>query len=264
MTVQSILPETKKTLKLLAKKYEVASFTEGDPSCILKKYSCTSDIEIASFITALLSYGKREQFLQKVHFIFSLIDNAKKTPTQWIKEREWEKSFPSGSKKFYRFHSYDDLRDVFEKLHGILKAKKSFGEYLKKEYEKRVKDFSIASKTIDARLILSSVIAESFAGCKMVPQNVTSCNKRLHMFLRWMVRQNSAIDLGLWKWYSPANLIIPLDTHVLAQSIALSLLPQNAKPNAKTALLLTDTLKQIWNDDPCRGDFALFGLGVNQ
>ena len=27
---------------------------------------------------------------------------------------------------------------------------------------------------------------------------------------------------------------------------------------------ITDCLKEIWPEDPCRGDFALFGLGVDK
>ena len=83
------------------------------------------------------------------------------------------------------------------------------------------------------------------------------------MFLRWMVRQNSPVDLGIWNWYNPANLIIPLDVHVIQESIKLGLLPENSKGTLKTAIELTNILKQIWPDDPCKGDYALFGLGVD-
>ncbi|MBP5794327.1 MAG: DUF2400 family protein, partial [Spirochaetaceae bacterium] len=37
----------------------------------------------------------------------------------------------------------------------------------------------------------------------------------------------------------------------------------DAKATRKTAELLTEELKQIWQDDPVKGDFALFGLGVS-
>ncbi len=38
--------------------------------------------------------------------------------------------------------------------------------------------------------------------------------KRLNLFLRWMVRRD-ALDLGVWTRVSPAQLIVPLDTHVI-------------------------------------------------
>lgn len=31
----------------------------------------------------------------------------------------------------------------------------------------------------------------------------------------------------------------------------------------KTALEITDAMREIWPEDPAKGDFALFGYGVN-
>ena len=84
------------------------------------------------------------------------------------------------------------------------------------------------------------------------------------MFLRWMVRQDSPIDLGLWKWASPADLLIPLDVHVMQEAAKLGLIPEKATASRKTAELLTSALNEVFPNDPCRGDFALFGLGVDK
>ena len=46
--------------------------------------------------------------------------------------------------------------------------------------------------------------------------------KRLHLFLRWMVRRE-APDLGLWTSVSPARLLMPVDTHIENMSRALGL-----------------------------------------
>ena len=83
------------------------------------------------------------------------------------------------------------------------------------------------------------------------------------MFLRWMIRRDSPVDLGLWKWADPASLIIPLDTHVMQEAVGLGLLPQGAAASRKTAELLTAAMQEVFPGDPCRGDFALFGLGVD-
>ena len=79
-----------------------------------------------------------------------------------------------------------------------------------------------------------------------------------------MVRQNSPVDLGLWNWILPEDLIIPLDTHVIQEAEKLRLIPENSPASMKTAQKITVQLKQIWPDDPCKGDFALFGLGVDE
>ena len=74
---------------------------------------------------------------------------------------------------------------------------------------------------------LCDIISESFPKAKIVSKGKNSANKRINMFLRWMVRDNSAVDLGLWAWYSKEDLILPLDVHVMQESIKLGLLPEN-------------------------------------
>ena len=111
---------------------------------------------------------------------------------------------------------------------------------------------------------LAAVIADSFPEtCKpLISNGKTSANKRLNLFLRWMVRQNSPVDLGLWDWYPPSKLLMPLDTHVVAVAKAFGLVAENATPNLKLAIQLTDIMSEIFSGDPLKGDFALFGYGV--
>ena len=90
------------------------------------------------------------------------------------------------------------------------------------------------------------------------------------MFLRWMVRDNSPVDLGLWtSWYSKKNLLMPLDVHVMQEATNFGLLEKNSNgnyksANLKTAIELTQKMNEFFPNDPVRGDFALFGLGVNK
>ena len=332
-----IVPEVKKLLCELADTYETRDFSSGDPSLILRRYRSARDTEVAAFITAMLSFGKREQFLQKVQTIFA---SAGKHPASWIQSGVWQNDFPRGNRKFYRFFSYDDMCDLFTALQNILAEHASFGVYVKKAYEaecavrrevyrsEAVPDVTAGTKDIDrtesrrtvfavggiksvnctesehnvsaAGIKLAScklnkksesgkpsvtgikaanrktrqtesfdassailhVIAGAFPQCRVVPQNAGSANKRMNMFLRWMVRTGSPVDIGLWTWFSPADLVMPLDTHVLRQAKKLRLISERSAGTQKTARELTRALKQIWPDDPCRGDFALFGLGV--
>lgn len=83
------------------------------------------------------------------------------------------------------------------------------------------------------------------------------------MFLRWLVRNNSSVDLGIWHdFINKQSLIIPLDTHVLQQANRLKLL-NTTSTTMSVARRLTDVLLKIFPDDPLKGDFALFGYGVN-
>ena len=59
------------------------------------------------------------------------------------------------------------------------------------------------------------------------------------------------------------QLIIPLDTHVHQISLELGLTQQRTA-TLKTALEITEALSHIFPDDPCLGDFALFGYDINK
>ena len=98
----------------------------------------------------------------------------------------------------------------------------------------------------------------------VVPKNTQSACTRVCMFLRWMVRDNSPVDLGLWSdFIDKKTLIIPLDTHVLQQSQKMGLI-KSKTASMTTARRLTAALSKIFPNDPLRGDFALFGEGVRR
>lgn len=82
------------------------------------------------------------------------------------------------------------------------------------------------------------------------------------MYLRWMVRSNArGVDFGLWKNIRPHQLICPLDLHVARVARHFNLL-HRTNNDWKAATDLTEHLKTLDPTDPCKYDFALFGLGV--
>lgn len=252
--LSNISPTTKNQLLALAKKYETHEFVKSDPSFGLYEFSNVRDTEVFAFIVAMLSFGKREQFIKKAKFIQSLCNQS---PYEWILSKSYNSTFINTeidlNSSFYRFYSYSDMLTFFDELNSILSSKsdETFGNFMQKEFLKNPTKH------------LSDLIAENFPKSKIVPKGKNSPKKRIQMFLRWMVRTNSSVDLGLWNWYEPKNLIIPLDTHVLQQSMNLGLIDKTEKPTLKTAIKITEKLKQIWQLDPVKGDFALFGLGVD-
>jgi hypothetical protein len=64
--------------------------------------------------------------------------------------------------------------------------------------------------------------------------------------------------------FHPADLLMPLDTHVLRVAINLGLLPDGASANLATARRLTALLALVDPGDPVRFDFALCRLGILQ
>lgn len=292
--VRNVPEDVNKKLRELAERYETADFSNGDPSCVLKRYTAVADVECAAFITAVLAFGRRDQFLPKTASIFEEADKHG-GPEKWLRSGSY-RSFGAGvsdcstdcaalsenaegaagevpcancEKKFYRFYSYSDMTALFERLHEILEEYGNLGNCVKTLYERATTECAAESHpspsecttpTSAERLLFA--LEAAFSGCRVVPQGKTSAAKRLCMFLRWMIRRDSPVDTGLWGWAQPKDLIIPLDTHVLQESVKMGLLPEKAGATLKTALTLTAELKEIWPDDPCRGDFALFGLGV--
>lgn len=239
---------------------------EQDPSRVLQRYTKAQDLEVAAFISAMLAFGRRDLFLPKIDSILELAD-AQGGPFRWLITGQHQKDFPpagvSAADSFYRFYSYHDLRLLFYRLEEILQESGSLGSYFHHKY--------IESQKSQPQVHLSQLVSQSFPQCKIVPKGKNSANKRVHMFLRWMVRQNSPVDVGLWNWYSPSDLLIPLDTHVIRQSVELGLFSvvsagkgTGFPATATNARKLTEVLCSIWPDDPCRGDFALFGLGVDK
>lgn len=275
--------KTAALLKTLADKYEKASFMDADPSRFLRRYSKPRDQELAAFVVSQLSFGQREQFIAKLDAMFDAADgwalssgNGGKPKTRgasfadWLTGGGYKKFFPKSQKKFYRFFSYADMAALCGRLAQIVEERGSLGAAVRARYgqEGATKNEGAAAPlgltTVPPELRLVSALISLFPGVKCVSQNPKGACKKLHMFLRWMVRRGSPVDLGLWEWANPADLLIPLDTHVLQESARLGLIAPNATASAKTAIELTQKMAQVFPGDPTRADFALFGLGVDQ
>ena len=258
--------ELQKKLIFLAEKYEVSSFCDSDPSQFLRWHSklpatsySTADVEVASFIAAMLSFGSRKQFIPKIQNILQLA-NQKSTISKWIKNQDYKNDFVPDpfqksqnlEKKYYRFYSYNDFYDLFDELCKILNESETLGQYFCQKYQQNKNKH------------LCDIISESFPKSKIVSKGKNSANKRINMFLRWMVRDKSPVDLGLWSWFPKSELILPLDVHVMQESIKLGILPENSKASRKTAIILSEKMNLIFPGDPCKADFALFGVGVGE
>ncbi|WP_022933525.1 TIGR02757 family protein [Treponema bryantii] len=276
----NISDELKVKLRELADRYEVASFTKEDPSQFLRWYrpeegrGTVADVEAASFIAAMLAFGSRKQFISKIREILETSDRSLGSITEWLKQGKYTSDFPRGAAKFYRFYSYDDMQVFFEELRDILKEAGSLGEFVKaKMYDGGATGVSPVRRGSERPRsglergegipLLHEIVSSSFPKSAIVPKGRSSANKRIHMFLRWMVRRGSPVDLGIWDWADPASLLIPLDVHVMQEAAKLGLIAEGAAASRKTAECLTAALAEVFPGDPCRGDFALFGLGVD-
>lgn len=236
--------ELKDYLVLLAERYENPAFIMEDPIQIPHRYHCQADIEISALITSWIATGNRKAIIKSADRIDN--DILGNHPQSYIRKAEW-KVFSGRKDSFYRYYSYHDFYLVCHTLHTVYSQCETLEEYLCKSFE---------------GLSPLQRLQSTFGHVNGMPDvNSSSEAKKMCMFLRWMVRRDSCVDFGLWKQFSPRGLIIPLDTHVHRISTDLGL--TRSRKCIKTAHAITEALSKIWPDDPVRGDFALFGFGVN-
>jgi len=83
------------------------------------------------------------------------------------------------------------------------------------------------------------------------------------MYLKWMIREDDGIDLGVWAGgvLKPSQLLIPLDVHLFRISRRLRLCSLKSA-NFKSALQVTQSLKKLDPDDPTKFDFSLCRYGM--
>lgn len=233
-------------LRAWADQYETADFIKNDPIQIPHRYMDKRDIEISAFITAWLAWGNRKQIIAKADYIDREIFKGK--PYEYIMSGNWA-TYHGNNHSIYRTFTYSDFAAMCRILRSIYGRRGDMEDYLSNESN------YFAVPVLD-------VIINSFFGIKGFthPAN-NSARKRLNLFLRWVCRKGP-VDFGLWNIVNPAYLLIPLDTHVLrmAQNLGLT---TRATADMTNVRIITTALAEVFPDDPCRGDFALFGYGVN-
>ena len=251
--------EIKQRIQSLASKYETKDFLPADPSSFMHKVDGAANREATAFLASCLSYGSRKQFFPKIQFI---VDAAKGEVDHWVRSGEWRSDIPDTAACYYRLYTFHDMHCLiaaYEKMLGEWGSMKAFVAGKAREGVDSANSMSVTA--IEAVAALCDFFAKNGAG-KVVPKNTTSACKRVCMFLRWMVRTDSPVDLGLWAdIIDRRSLIMPLDTHVVQEACKMGLLSSRTASMA-TARRLTDAMLEVFPDDPLKGDFALFGLGV--
>ena len=245
-------------LLTLANKYETSSFLNGDPSWFMHQVIGKKNQETIAFIASCLSYGSRQVFLPRIQY---LLDCSRSEPYEWIRTGRYTLDIPNDDQCFYRLYTNTMMHDLFHALQTMYEEYGDMGNYIRC-YAKLNKEKPQTDAIIAIEAICDYFLKHEAIG--IVPKSTTSSCKRVCMFLRWMVRTDSPVDLGIWSdLIDQRSLIIPLDTHVIQQSLQLGLITSKTA-SMSVARKLTDKLLEIFPNDPLKADFALFGYGVNQ
>ena len=171
----------KNKLDKLVKKYETKDFIKSDPIQFPHRYKSKQDIEITAFISSLFAFGKRELFIKKLDYIFSLANSPIELITDFKKYNL--------SDFIYRFIKSEDLIELLRLLNKLYISDKSSLEEL----------FYCENKfqNVTNYFYSNSICPNNTGFCFMFakPSN-NSALKRLNMFLRWMVRDGE-VDFGI-------------------------------------------------------------------
>ncbi|MDR0537210.1 MAG: TIGR02757 family protein [Tannerellaceae bacterium] len=229
-------------------------FVSHDPVQFPKRYIKKQDIEIAAFVTAIISWGQRKTILRDAERVLQKMGDS---PYDYVMNGEYE---GLGSANVHRTFFETDLAYMLRGFRGI------YDEF------DSVEDF-LACKTVGTEADTAWAVIETLRSeaarvngrdnSKCFPANLEkSASKRYHLALRWLVRNDNIVDLGIWTFLKPFQLYIPLDVHVGNTARRLGLLTRKAN-DRKSVEELTGILRQYCPEDPVKYDFALFGIGVN-
>ncbi|MEO6719731.1 MAG: TIGR02757 family protein [Ferruginibacter sp.] len=268
MTIQHNL---KQFLDTKASLYNHPSFIKDDPISIPHRFTKKQDIEIAGFFAAILAWGNRKSIINSCDKLLGLMNNA---PYNFIMNTDWHKN-PEEMSVFNGFvhRTFNDM-DLwhlmnFLKYHYQFCGQKSLETAFTKwmlpgdtTVENALAGFHNYVFNYDEEASEEKHCRKHIA----TPVKKSAC-KKLNMFLRWMVRRdNNGVDFGIWKNISPAQLICPMDVHVIRVAKKLNLLKGDQNKTTavqwQSALELTNYLRTLDKNDPVKYDFALFGLGV--
>lgn len=246
--------ETKKLLDEHACRINSPGFIDKDPVQFPRRFTDKRDIEIASLLSSNIAWGNRKMICRSAEKMFGLMDWQ---PYKYVMDEGYE-DLPDCN--IHRTFFADNLRYYLRGLRAIYSRYGSLEDFARRAGvgDREFPSWSLAEA-------LNRVLADANGGrsdSRCLPLNLdVSALKRLNMALRWLVRDDGIVDLGVWSVIKPSKLFIPLDVHVGRLSRELGLLSRRSD-DRKAAVELTCELRKYDPEDPVRYDYALFGLGV--
>lgn len=253
------MEDLKAYLDMLVEKNNTKEFIKDDPVQFPHRYTDIHDIEIVSFLVATIAWGNRKMILNNANKMLEIMG---KSPYDYVMSEGYKKL--DDAKCVHRTFFGRDLKYYCRGINRIYRMGRIGGigriESLEEVFYNEghdvwrgIQDFR--DLMAEANGTTSKHISNP--SCE-APMKGSAC-KRLHMALRWLVRNDGIVDLGIWKRLSPNDLMIPLDVHVARVSRELGLIDR--KSNDRMAVeLLTSRLREFDREDPVKYDFALFGV----
>jgi len=237
-----------------------------DPVSFPHRYKHPRDVEVAGLLAALLAYGRADLFRPKIHL---LLRGMGRSPAAFVRRLTPGRARSLLSGFVYRFNVGADVAVLLLGMGRMLRQTGSLEAGFRHGLDAHPTDLHAALATFVAALRDVDVAAvervlgpvRGLGHLLPVPLGPGAA-KRLHLYLRWMVRGPDGVDLGIWKSIPPAALLVPLDTHVARLSWRLGLTRRRTL-GWRTAEEVTENLRRIDAADPVRFDFVLCHHGMS-
>ncbi|MGV9002948.1 TIGR02757 family protein [Flavobacterium sp.] len=236
--------------------YNNKSFIDFDPIQIPHQYTLKEDIEISGFLVATLAWGKRMTIIQKSEKLMSLLGNS---PYDFIlnhTQSDLEKLHDFTHRTFNGV----DCQFFIKSLHNIYTNHSG----LENIFTINQGETQMHESIVNFRTLFFQTEHWIRTRKHVSDPSTGAAAKRLHMFLRWMIRHDSnGVDFGLWKNIPMSKLSCPLDVHTGNVSRSLGLIDRKQN-DIKAVNILDAKLREFDPIDPVKYDFALFGLGAHE
>jgi uncharacterized protein (TIGR02757 family) len=246
-------------LERLYRKFDYGARVARDAIEVPLRYSAAADREIVALLTSCLAYGRVDLFGRALQ---GPLGAMAPSPSAFVRDFDVRRDAGAFAGFIYRFNRPRDLvafcvaaRDLLA-CHGTLEKCFSAGDVDPSgPIGPALERFARAFLDADLRDVFPrGRLSRGYRHLFPLPSAGGPC-KRLHLFLRWMVRREPP-DLGLWTSISPARLLMPIDTHVENMSRAIGLTRRRSR-TWRMAEEITRRLALIDPADPVKFDFAL-------
>ena len=223
----------------------------ADPVSLVRPYTSKDDREVAGLIVACLAFGRVASIRAKAG---DALKRLGPSPAATVDALTPAKARTLLKGWRHRMAGPEHLAAL---LFGIARVRKTHGSL--------GAAFGTAFEAHgDLRRAMADVVSAigPVGGNLLADPRLGGACKRLNLYLRWMVRPDDGIDLGVWKGIPPSALIMPLDTHIhrVSRYVGLTRLKT---PRWETATSITRSLARMAPEDPLRYDFALCHLGIS-
>lgn len=257
------LEEERAVLQELRGRYQVG-YLDTDPVAFPRRFSEWADREAAALVASALAYGNVKAIQRSLERLRAFLGAR---PAELARRLPLRDSLEALAEFRHRWTSGRDVACLMAFLGQMIERSGSVEGFFVESYapgdmRASLLRFQRRALELDHGGAYRSRRLPRDAGVRFFFSSpLTGACKRTNMFLRWTVRPDDGVDLGLWREVSTRDLVVPLDTHLYRIGRHLGW-TRRRTPGFSTALEITSRLALLDPEDPVKFDFALSRMGM--